>query len=259
MKALNDYTIKEIETLLNQLDRFDEQLFTDLSQDSRKGVQKLVQKKIRQLQAMEQANAERYARLRFERELWSQGYHNIAGVDEVGRGPLAGPVYAAAVILPHDFSINGINDSKQLSHDKRINLSKAIKSHALAYCIAEASVAEIDQLNIKNASRLAMKRAIDQLSIQPDYVLVDAETIRSDIPQKALIKGDALSYSIASASIIAKVARDELMLSYDKQYPSYDFKHNMGYGTKNHLVALAHEGITPIHRKSFAPVKKYLS
>lgn len=259
MKTLSDYTIKEIEALLEAVNEMDEPLFNDLSTDPRKGVQKLVSKKMRQFEILEQANKDRIMRLKFENELWRNGFDYIAGVDEVGRGPLAGPVYAAAVILPKDFSINGINDSKQLSHDKRIALYDIIMDNALAVGVGSASVEEIDRINIKAAARLAMKRSIEEMSISPEYVLVDAEEIAINIPQKSLIKGDATSYSIGAASIVAKVVRDNLMVKYGKEYPGYGFEKNMGYGTKKHLEGLEEYGVTPIHRKSFAPVKQHLN
>lgn len=259
MKKLNDYTIKEIEALLEAVDEMDETLFTDLSNDPRKGVQKLVSKKIRQFEMLEQANKDRITRLKFENELWQYGFNYVAGVDEVGRGPLAGPVYAASVILPKGFSVNGINDSKQLSHDKRITLYDIIIENAIAVGVGSASVEEIDQINIKAAARLAMKRSVEEMTIAPEYVLVDAEEIAINIPQKSLIKGDATSYSIGAASIVAKVVRDNLMAEYAIEYPGYDFEKNMGYGTKKHLKGLEKHGVTPIHRKSFAPVKQYLN
>ncbi len=183
----------------------------------------------------------------------------VAGVDEVGRGPLAGPVVTAAVILPENFDLPGLTDSKKLSLKKRQLLSVAIKQQALAWNLAEASVAEIDQLNILHATMLAMQRAVAGLAIKPDQVLVDGNrTPEFDIPAQAIVGGDGIEASISAASIIAKVARDALMSDYAESYPNYGFEKNSGYPTKQHREALIEHGVTPIHRRSFAPVKKLL-
>lgn len=225
--------------------------------DERLGVQKLLQRYDRQ-QAKQQAQQMAFnQRLTFEHSLWPQ-YPLIAGIDEVGRGPLAGPVVTAAVILPHDFNLIEVNDSKQLSEKKREMLFPKIMAQAIAVGIGMADPAMIDHENIYHATELAMQQAVQKLTVKPNYLLVDAMTVPGNYPQQKLIKGDARSISIGAASIVAKVTRDHLMYEYAKKYPGYDFEHNVGYGTAKHLAGLAQHGITPIHRRSFAPVKKYL-
>ncbi len=184
---------------------------------------------------------------------------NIAGVDEVGRGSLAGDVVAAAVILDPNKPIDGLTDSKKLSEKKRQQLSLEIKEKALCWALGRASVAEIDEMNIFQASLLAMKRAVENLSIKPDFVKIDGKYCPDiDYVMEAIIKGDALIPEIGAASIIAKVARDQEMIELDQQYPEYGFATHKGYPTKKHREALEKYGITPIHRRSFAPVKKLL-
>jgi len=184
------------------------------------------------------------------------GYKIIAGVDEAGRGPLAGPVVSAAVILPENFDIRGINDSKKLSEKKRAALFPKIQSQAIAFGIGIADHGEIDRINILQASLLSMKRAVDDLGLIPDYLLIDGKfTIDSNIDQRPVIKGDTLSLSIAAASILAKVTRDRIMTDLDLQYPEYEFKRHKGYPTKAHKQAILAHGPCPIHRKSFKGVK----
>ncbi len=183
-----------------------------------------------------------------------QGYKSICGVDEAGRGPLAGPVCAAAVILPEGCVIEGLNDSKKLSEKRREVLYEIIVERALSYSIAFASVAEIEEHNILNATFIAMNRAIEGLDIPADFALIDGNRVPKDIkiPCETVIKGDAKSYSVAAASILAKVTRDRLLLEYDKQYPQYMFAAHKGYGTKAHYEAIAQYGIIPeLHRPSF--------
>ena len=195
-------------------------------------------------------------KLLHENRLKKQGYRFIAGIDEVGRGPLAGPIVTAAVILPEDTSaFLGIDDSKRLSESKRLAFAEIIKKEALAYSIAIGSVDLIDRVNIYQATRKTMTHSVEGLSIIPEYLLIDAMTIDSPLPQESIIKGDQNSLSIAAASVLAKVHRDQIMKEYDHTYPGYDFGHNMGYGTANHLKALRELGYTPIHRKSFEPIK----
>ena len=182
----------------------------------------------------------------------------IAGVDEVGRGPLAGPVYAAAVILPSQHHIVGITDSKKLSPKKRALLAEQIKNEALSWALGAASVAEIDKFNIREASLLAMSRAIKKLSIKPDLIKIDGNALPK-LPGynlEAIIKGDLTVEVIGAASIIAKVARDTLMDHYALRYPQYGFEQHKGYGTANHLAALRKYGPSPIHRRSFAPISE---
>ncbi len=192
----------------------------------------------------------------FENERIEQGYAIVCGTDEAGRGPLAGSVYAAAVILPVGYEIEGLNDSKKLTEKKRETLFDMIIQDAVSYGIAEATVKEIDELNILNASLLAMRRAIAKLDPQPDFVLVDGNQTRGfTIPAQAIVKGDSLSPSIAAASILAKVSRDRSCLELDRLYPQYGFAKHKGYPTKDHYEAIRAHGITPVHRQSFTLYK----
>lgn len=250
-------TIKEIKEKLQQINDRNHPLFNELAQDERKGVQTaLKQWEKRQMAAWELSN--RYLKMNaYEDELIKAEYQWIAGIDEVGRGPLAGPVVSAAVILDPKQQILGLNDSKKLSLSKRTQLYKEINEKAVAVGVGIVNAEEIDQLNILQATKLSMTQAISQLTPRPDFLLIDAETIDTTIPQQAVIKGDLNSNSIAAASIVAKVTRDLLMEEYDETYPGYSFASNVGYGTKEHLEGLKNQGPTPIHRKSFAPVKNY--
>ena len=191
-------------------------------------------------------------RLAYEKKMWQQDYNYIAGIDEVGRGPLAGPIYACAIIFKKDFIIPEVQDSKKLSEKKRDVLNPKIIESAISYAIGTASEKEIDTINIRQATFLAMKRAIEGLSIKPDYLMVDGFDLpASNIPSEGIIKGDDKSFTIAAASIMAKVSRDSYMKDLDKKYPNYKFAKNKGYGTKEHIEAIKKYGITPIHRKSF--------
>lgn len=187
-----------------------------------------------------------------EKEYLEKGYKCVCGIDEAGRGPLCGPVFAAACILPLDLEIEGLNDSKKLTEKKREKLFDVIKEKAIAYCIASASVEEIDELNILEADLLAMRRAIDGLSVKADFALIDGNINRDfQIDSAAVIKGDATSMSIAAASILAKVARDRICIDLDREYPQYGIAKHKGYGTKAHMDALREYGPSPIHRKKF--------
>ncbi len=187
-----------------------------------------------------------------EQEFYAQGYKVICGVDEAGRGPLCGPVVAAACILPDGLYIEGLNDSKKLTEKKREKLFDIIKESALAYCIAEASVEEIDELNILEADLLAMRRAIDGLAVKPDLALIDGNIARDfQIDAFPVIKGDAISMNIAAASVLAKVTRDRMCIELDAQYPEYGIAKHKGYGTKAHMDALRQYGPSKIHRKQF--------
>ena len=202
---------------------------------------------------MSKSEKENIDMLAYEKGYISQGYKMICGVDEAGRGPLAGPVCAAAVIFPEGLIIDGVNDSKKLSEKKREKLFDKIKEEALSYSIAYASVEEIEKLNILNAAMLAMKRAVEGLDIKPDMILVDGnkEPDIKDIDCTAIVKGDALSHSIAAASILAKVSRDRLCYELDKEYPQYGFAKHKGYGTSEHMETLRRYGPCPAHRKTF--------
>ncbi len=189
----------------------------------------------------------------YENAAKSKGFKLVCGVDEAGRGPLAGPVCAAAVILPEDAVIEGLNDSKKLSEKKREALYDVIKGKAIAFCVAYGTLEEIETLNILQATFLAMNRAIDGLAAKPDFALIDGNRVPKDIkiPCETVVKGDGKSMSVAAASVLAKVTRDRLMLEYDKKYPEYDFKKHKGYGTKEHTELIKKYGPCEIHRMSF--------
>ncbi len=247
-------TIKEIKELLST-DVTEDQL-AELEKDPRVGVQKLIisyREKQAKLLAKKQAFLERFS---YEKQFWQKD-ELVAGVDEVGRGPLAGPVVTAAVIIDHNFDLLEVNDSKKLSPEKRLQLYPKILSEAVSVGIGVKSAAVIDQINIYEADRQAMAQAVKALDVKPNALLVDAMNVPVDLPQIELIKGDAKSNSIAAASIVAKVFRDKLMDDYDKIYPQYGFPRNAGYGTKEHIDALKKYGPTPIHRKTFAPVSDF--
>lgn len=195
-------------------------------------------------------------KLAYEKQCLEKGYKYIAGVDEVGRGPLAGPVVCAAVIMPLDNLIEGVDDSKKVSEKKREKLSEIIKQKAICYNIAEVSPAVIDEINILEATKLCMKQALEGLAIKPDVALVDALKLDTDIPIVGIVKGDYLSYNIGAASIIAKVHRDKLMVDMAEKYPEYGFDKHKGYGTAAHIAAIKQYGATEIHRKSF--IKKFV-
>jgi len=195
--------------------------------------------------------------LEYEKSLYSKGYEYICGIDEAGRGPLCGPVVAAAVILKRGDKIEGVNDSKKLSEKKREALFEEIKQRAIAWSVGIVDEKTIDEINILEATRLAMKKAVEGLYQKPDYALVDAEKkVPIDVPYMPIIKGDALSESIAAASIIAKVTRDRMIIELDKEYPEYNFAKNKGYGTKQHTDAIKVHGLCPAHRRSFC--KKFV-
>jgi len=199
---------------------------------------------------------------KFEKKALDLGFKLIAGLDEVGRGSLAGPVLAAAVILPlgalDDHRLLGLNDSKQLCEKKRQHFFKIISEIAVSIGIGRVEPKIIDEINIYEASKLAMQKALDNLTTTPDFLLIDAMEINTKISQKKIVKGDALSLSIAAASVIAKVTRDNLMSEFAKKYPPYSFEKNVGYGTKLHISALKKYGATPLHRVTYAPVKEVL-
>lgn len=194
----------------------------------------------------------------FENELYENGIKYVAGIDEVGRGPLVGPVVTAAVILPREFYDERINDSKKLTEKKRELLYDVIMENAVSVGIGISSEDVIDKINILEATKKAMIEAVNNLSVKPEHLLIDAVKLNIDIPQTSIIKGDAKSESIAAASIVAKVTRDRMMIELDKEHPEYDFKHNKGYGTKKHIEAIEKYGILKEHRKTFAPCDKYV-
>lgn len=191
-------------------------------------------------------------KLRLEKELLAEGYKYICGVDEVGRGPLAGPVVCAAVIMPLDDIIDGVDDSKRLTAKKREKLNELILARAVAYSICRIEPEIIDKINILEATKLCMKNAVEGLETKPDFVLTDGNmTLDIDIPQKSVVKGDLLSYSIGAASITAKVFRDAVMDEYDALYPGYAFASNKGYGTRAHIEGIKRAGLCAVHRRSF--------
>lgn len=231
-----------------------------LESDSRRNAQKLAAalKKKRQLRRKEGQRLRH--RLKFENELWKQGIQLIAGVDEAGMGPCAGPVCAGAAILPRGYKLTGLDDSKKiLDENRREALATAIKTDAVAWAIGWAQVEEIDTINIYQAGLLAMRRAVEGLSVRPEYILVDARTIpQINIPQRGIIKGDALSLSIAAGAILAKTTRDAVMNELDVAHPNYGFASHKGYPTPEHLRALQKYGALTCHRRSFAPVQRAL-
>lgn len=231
-----------------------------LESDGRQGAHNLA-RQIRERWRKNRAEGQRlHTLLRFEIELWEQGFNLIAGVDEAGMAPLAGPVVAAAVILPRNYKLRRLNDSKQiLDMAVRDELAQQIKEDAVGWCAGRAEVEEIDTLNIYHAGLLAMRRAVEGLTSPPDFVLVDARRIpHCSAPQRGIIKGDTLSASIAAASIIAKTTRDTLMAEFDSVHPGYNFATHKGYPTPEHCRLLKELGATPIHRRSFAPVREVL-
>lgn len=254
MKTL---TVKEIKEHLQSVKDEKDPFIAQCKKDERKSVQTLINawlKKNERLLAMQE---DWRMMMSFENSLSERGYQYIAGIDEAGRGPLAGPVVAAAVILKKDCEILGLTDSKKLSKQKREDYYSYLMEEALAIGVGIADAAEIDELNIYEASKSAMMKAVQALNTDPDYLLIDAMSLPLHIQQSSIIKGDAKSASIAAGACIAKVTRDRLMDEYAKKYPLYGFDKHKGYGTKEHLEALAKNGPSPIHRRSFAPVKAY--
>lgn len=236
----------------------DDPYIQQLRQDERSGVQKLLEQFDKRM-AEKQALVLKYHEMRqFEKPLLEQGHRFIAGIDEVGRGPLAGPVVSCAVILSPSNPIYGLDDSKKLSAKKRSQLFKEIQEKAVAIGVGVVDHTEIDRVNIYQASRQAMLMAVEDLAVPPTYLLLDAMQIDSPLPQEKIIKGDARSISIAAASIVAKELRDELMREYHELFPHYGFDRNAGYGTKEHLAGLASYGPCGIHRRTFKPVSEYI-
>ena len=248
-------TIGEIKKLLAQGSVNHEDLKI-LENDTRVGVQKLLLSYHNRQQKLAKKKAAFIKRFAYEKTFWAKD-ETVAGVDEVGRGPLAGPIVTAAVIIDDNFDLTDVNDSKKLSAKRRQELFPLILKEAVSVAIGLKSPQVIDEINIYEADRLAMAEAVKNLDVKPDALLVDAMQVPVQLPQVRLIKGDAKSNSIAAASIVAKVFRDNLMADYAKIYPEYHFDENAGYGTQAHLQALAKYGPTPIHRKTFAPVNSF--
>ncbi len=257
---ISQMTISQIRDLIKQkestLDLIDE-----LKNDKRKGVQRCADQVERQLKRKQELECRFESMLKYERHYWSQGIRLIAGIDEVGRGPLAGPVVAAAVIIPPNFYIPGLNDSKKLREEEREEYYESILKKALGIGIGIVDNKEIDKINILQASFKAMKIALNHLvnqDIVPEFVIVDGDkpVPGITIPQKAIVNGDAESVSIAAASVVAKVTRDRMMIKMSQDYPGYGFERNKGYGAPEHLLALRKLGPTPMHRFSFSVVRQ---
>ncbi|HHT7813102.1 TPA: ribonuclease HII [Streptococcus suis] len=252
-------TIKEVTALLAQVDSLDSPVWAELAQDERAGVQAAIKKRRKELEKEAAEGARLEAMLSYEKALYENGVELIAGIDEVGRGPLAGPVVAAAVILPKGCKIRYLNDSKKIPKSKHESIYQEVMERAVAFGVGVKDAAVIDQVNIYEATKLAMLEALGQLSQEPEHLLIDAMKLDTSIPQTSIIKGDANSLSIAAASIVAKVTRDKMMADYDKEFSGYGFAKNAGYGTAEHLEGLNKQGITPIHRKTFEPIKSMVA
>lgn len=254
-----ELTTKQVQERLSEITSEKDPFLDACKSDSRKGVQQLVEKWLKKYEQEKIQQQQFYGMLCYERIAHEQGFHLIAGIDEVGRGPLAGPVVAAAVILKEECYIPGLTDSKKLSAAMREKYYELIKENAQAIGVGIVPPKVIDKINIYEATKLAMKNAIEELSVQPNYLLLDAMKLDLPISQESIIKGDAKSVSIAASSVIAKVTRDRMMLDIATKYPEYGFDQHMGYETKFHLEALKTYGVTEHHRKSFAPVKELVS
>ena len=251
-------TIKEVKEQLAILRDLDDPRWASFEEDSRTGVQAAIRKRRKAILA-ELAEEERLETLlNYEKSLYARGIELIAGVDEVGRGPLAGPVVAAAVILPKLCKIKGLNDSKKIPKSKHEAIYNQVMKEAVAVGTGMKDNYVIDDVNIYEATKLAMIEAIEKLNPQPEHLLIDAMNLDLPIEQTSIIKGDANSLSIAAASIIAKVTRDKMMADYEQEFPGYAFAKNAGYGTKEHLSGIDKFGVTPIHRRSFEPIKSII-
>ncbi|MFV8827131.1 ribonuclease HII [Alkalihalobacterium sp. APHAB7] len=258
---MSQLTIKQVEQLLFKDEtELSEELFTKIKTDDRKGVQKLVNRYEKQLQKEKQLRDMFIDMSSYEVDLRNKGIEWIAGIDEVGRGPLAGPVVCCAVILPKDFYLPGLTDSKKLSKEKRESFYNVILQEAVSVHTSIISAAVIDKVNIYEATKLGMKEAIEGLTVKPQHLLIDAMKLSIPIPQTSIIKGDATSISIAASSVVAKVTRDRYMEELGETYPDYGFERHMGYGTKEHLQAIERYGIIlEEHRMSFSPVKESIA
>lgn len=250
LKKISEMTTKEINKYIEE-NKIDEDFLTNLMNDKRKSVNEIY-KKIKKDIKKELLIKEKYIKMnKFEEHFKELGFVKIAGIDEAGRGPLAGPVVAAAVILPDTIKILGLDDSKKLSKIKREQLFKIINEKALAVGIGIVDHKRIDQINILQASKEAMILAVKELNIKPDFLLIDAVKLDIDIYQENIIRGDQVSNSVAAASIIAKVTRDKIMQEYSKEFPEYGFEKHKGYGTKEHYDNIDKNGFSVIHRRSF--------
>ena len=251
-------TIKEITIALSETTQY-ESWMEEIQQDTRTGVQKVWKQWVNRREKEKKLLEEHNQKVQFDFSFLSSEEHLLAGIDEAGRGPLAGPVVTAAVILPnHCNELIGVNDSKQLSKKARGEFAELIKAHAIDYAIHFQSAQEIDLLNIYEATKQSMKKSVENLKFCPDFCIVDAMTLPIDIPQSSIIKGDAKSLAIAAASILAKNARDEYMEKLHEEFPVYGFDQHAGYGTKQHLEALEQYGPMHEHRKTFEPIKSMI-
>ncbi|WP_394217219.1 ribonuclease HII [Halobacillus trueperi] len=254
---MTQLTVAQVKERLND-DELTAHELAVFKEDSRKGVQQLMKRYDKEIKQKQELKRQYERMMMFEEALFQRGFTNVAGIDEAGRGPIAGPVVAGAVILPRDYYLEGLNDSKKLSLKSREAYFDRIKADA-DWGVGIVTNEEIDRINIYQATKLAMQRAVDDLSDQPEHLLIDAmELGATSTPQTKLIKGDERSVSIAAASVVAKVTRDRMMAALDEQYPLYEFRNNQGYGTKPHVEALKNHGPSPVHRKTFAPVKDLL-
>jgi ribonuclease HII len=257
---MNDWSIQKIEKFLKETETLTPSQKRQVKGDPRKGVQLAFERWNRRVEKQQERLQHFYLLQEFEQACFAQGFERMAGVDEVGRGPLAGPVVAGAVIfkksafLPES-GLVGLNDSKQLSKNERAHFVELIKSHSLSFGIGLATSQEIDEINIYQATKLAMTRALSQLQPEPDHLLIDALDLPLSVPQTPIVKGDARSLTIAAASVLAKEFRDALMAELDARYPGYAFASHAGYATKAHLEAVEKLGPCPEHRLSFAPFK----
>lgn len=256
---MSKMTIADIKQRLAAITDPSDSLLQELKDDPRKGVQQAIRQWEHRFQDRQAAMAAFRERFKYENYYWRHGCRYVAGMDEVGRGPLAGPVVTCAVILDDSFDLVGVTDSKQLTRQEREKLYLQIVNEAVEVSIAVNDRETIDRLNIYAATQDAMMRSVRSLHHQPDHLIVDAVPLpKLAVPQTTLIKGDQKSISVAAASIVAKEYRDHLMRDYDRLYPGYGFADNMGYGTKQHLAGLKKLGACPIHRRSFKPVPEYL-
>jgi ribonuclease HII len=260
LRPISEATVEELrERCLREGFPASRRVLAELRDDPRAGVRAIAGELERRLHG-ERTERRRLKRLRrFEEPLWREGLVHVAGVDEAGMSPLAGPVVAAAAILPVGYARTGIDDSKRLQASERERLAEHLKREAVAWAVGVVEPDEIDRINIYRAGLLAMRRAVEGLALVPDYLLIDARSLKElPIPQHGIVRGDALSISIASASILAKTTRDGLMVELDRRFPGYGLARHKGYPVKEHVEAIARHGVTPIHRRSFEPVRRAL-
>jgi len=255
---LNKLSLEEIrEQVLRGDPPITAHFLNKLGRDPRQGVRKIYELLKKRYEKERTSRARVLNMLNFERVLWKSGIQSVAGIDEVGIGPLAGPVVAAAVVFPPGTELAGIDDSKRLDVDQRVKMEAVIRRTATAIGVGLAEVGEIDRLNIYHAALLAMRRAVEALSVKPDHLLIDARTIPGvSIPQNSFFKGDGINFSIAAASIIAKTHRDRLMEDLEKKYPGYGFAQHKGYGTAEHQNSIRELGPCPVHRMSFPFIRE---